>query len=390
MIVLRSADTGPRVLHVVLSLDCGGLERIVTDLVRSGAEAGERSEILCLERPGHLAADLEALGLTVHSLGKGAGLAPGLIRKIGRILSHRRPDVVHTHQIGALFYAGAAARLSGFGVVVHTEHGNHLARGSGLWGSLRARLLYSIAGRFADRFLCVSNEIADSLTTLRGFPCSKISAVVNGIDVDRFANPGARARIRDQLGIPADSMVIGTVGRLTEVKRQDRLIRAFSQVVRKHGHARLMLVGSGPMREELQRLAENLGLDDRVHFVGYQPHPEHYLAAMDLFALTSRSEGTPLAILEAWAAGLPVVASAVGGVPGLVEQGRTGLLFDDGDEAKLTSNLQALLLDRALARSISAAGRREVASRYSLEAMKQQYAVIYREIGSRRDAGGSH
>jgi glycosyltransferase involved in cell wall biosynthesis len=144
------------------------------------------------------------------------------------------------------------------------------------------------------------------------------------------------------------------------------------------------LVGDGPMRGELERLAAGLGVGETVHFAGYQDRPEQFLRLMDVFALTSRMEGLPLAILEAWAAGLPVVASSVGGVPDLIDHGRNGLLFPSGDEAALTDQLGGLLDHPIRARALGGAGRDVVRERYSLERMAGDYDRHYRYLlGSR-------
>ena len=148
--------------------------------------------------------------------------------------------------------------------------------------------------------------------------------------------------------------MIGTVGRLDEIKRQDLLIRAFGAVRARFPEVHLLLVGDGPRRDELRGLAEGLGLSDCVHFTGYQAEPEKSLQAMDLFALTSRSEGMPLSVLEAWAAGLPVVASRVGGLPELIEHGQTGLLFAPDDETELARVLGELVAEPGGAEQIGA------------------------------------
>ncbi|MFO0888499.1 MAG: glycosyltransferase [Isosphaeraceae bacterium] len=375
-----TAGSRPRVCHVVLSLDCGGLERIVVDLVRDGRDLGMETSVLCLEKPGVMAREVERLGGAVVSLGKRPGLSPRLILRIREKLAGLRPDVVHTHQIGALLYAGPAARMARVPAVVHTEHGNHLAGAGGTARRARGRLLFGLAGRFASRIFCVSEEIAEALASVGGVPRERMAVVPNGIDTDKFATPRSRGWAREQLGIPGHARVIGTVGRLNEVKRQDLLIRAFGRVAARCPDSHLMIVGDGPLRGDLQILVDRLGLSGRVHFAGHQDHPERFLPTMDLFALTSRSEGMPLAVLEAWAAGLPVVASGVGRLPKVIDDGRTGLLFPSGDEVRLESCLIRLLEDSVLSATLGSAGRAEVNARYSLRQMTRTYASQYEEL----------
>jgi sugar transferase (PEP-CTERM/EpsH1 system associated) len=373
--------TGPLgVVHVVLSLELGGLERVVLDLVREGLALGQRVAVACVEQPGLLAPSVEAMGARLDCLGKGPGLRMETIGRMKALLDELRPEVVHTHQVGALFYAGPAARDAGVPAVVHTEHGKHYPN------RLRARVLGRLASRRVGRFFCVSKDIADSIVRHRIAPRRKVHVVPNGIDVARFDRDGDRGELRRSLGLPAEAPIIGTVGRLDEVKRQDRLIRAFAQVRRGWPEARLLLVGDGPSRDELRTLTEGLGLGDCVHFAGYQPRPERYLHAMDVFALTSRSEGMPLAVLEAWAAGVPVVASRVGGLPELIDDGRTGRLIEPGDEAAWSEALAALLADPQAASRLGQEGRRHVRARFGVRAMATNYERHYRELLAHRGA----
>jgi len=216
-------------------------------------------------------------------------------------------------------------------------------------------------------------------------PAWKVRVIPNGIDAAPFREDRDCGELRRSLGIPAAAPVIGTVGRLSEIKRQDLMIRAFAEAIRRVPDAHLLLVGDGPLRESLQTLADELGLSRRVHLVGYQDRPERYLQVMDIFALTSRSEGMPLAVLEAWAAARPVVASRVGGLPEMVEDGRTGILVPSGDQTALANTLIALATNPELRRQMGGAGRHEVESRFDVGTMAENYARHYRELLGRRE-----
>jgi glycosyltransferase involved in cell wall biosynthesis len=213
-------------------------------------------------------------------------------------------------------------------------------------------------------------------------PASRIMVVPNGIDTKVYGDRLRRNELRQRLGLchggaAADAVVIGSVGRLSEVKRQDLLLRAVASLTESFPQLRLLLVGDGPERQRLEELAAKLGIAERTVFAGYQANPEEYLAAMDLFALTSRHEALPLALLEAWASGLPVVASAVGGIPKVVEQGRTGLLFPSGDCQALVASLRNVLSDKGLASKLARAGVAEVQAKYSLQQMAENYGKQY-------------
>jgi glycosyltransferase involved in cell wall biosynthesis len=290
------------------------------------------------------------------------------------------PDVLHTHQIGAAWYLGQAAYILGRPPVLHTEHGNEFARSKSLLKNLKVRLFIHQTEKFIGQFCCVSDEIARGVTRWWTVPRTKVVVIPNGIQTDSVPLGMSSQSIRKLLGISDDALVVGTVGRLAEVKRHDLLIRAVSKLLPFTPELHLMIVGDGPMREKLQVQARELSIEERVHFTGYQMHPEQYLRTMDVFALTSRSEGFPVSLLEAWVADLPVVCSAVGGIPDIVTAEQNGLLFPSGDEGVLISALSRLIADHDLRERLASAGNRLVRERYSLERMASDYEARYRAL----------
>ena len=380
------------VAHVVLTLDVGGLERNVVNQVREGRRIGQRVTVVCLEHPGTLAPRVEQLGATVLALGKGPGLKPAMIWRLARHFRRLRPDVVHTHQLATLLYAGAAARLLRVPVVIHTEHGREAY--ATRW---RTRALGRVAGSFCDRFYCLTTNMAEEIQAARIVPSRKLRRIENGIDVSSFAGATFdRDAIRSGLGIPTTAPVIGTVGRLNEVKRQDVLIRAFALVRQRLPDAHLVLVGDGPLLADLRSLAGQLGVMEAVHFVGYQPHSGPFLKSMDVFALTSRSEGMPQAVIEASIMGLPVVASRVGGLPEVVQDGVTGTLFEAGDHAALAAALTHYLVDADIRHHTGAAAAAHATSRFDVARMASEYhrdclAILRRGTpASRVPRGATH
>jgi glycosyltransferase involved in cell wall biosynthesis len=363
-----------KITHVIVSLDVGGAERVVLNLVEQGRRQGHSVNVLCVERTGALAARAELLGANVYCVGKPPGLKFQTTRDIEKFLVEDPPDVVHTHQIGALFYAGPAARRVGIPVVVHTEHGIHFENGR------RARWLGRWAARSARRFFCVSHDIANSVIANKVAPRRKVFVVENGIDTHSISAPVDRAAIRASLGIPASAPVIGMVGRLAAVKSLDVLLRAFADLSAVGEPPHLLIVGDGPMKNDLLGLAAELKIEERTHFVGYQSRPEQFLHVMDVFGLTSSSEGMPMCILEAWAVGIPVVASRVGGLPDLIADGRTGFLFPAGDHAKLARILENLMADPAMRRAAATAGGEQVRSRFDASVMAANYERHYAEL----------
>ena len=225
------------IMHVVLSLDVGGLERVVLSLIREGVRMGQRVSVVCVERAGKLAGEAEEAGAGVWCAGKLPGVKFKTIETIRAHMVELRPDVVHTHQIGALFYAGPAARKAGVRVVVHTEHGKHYEK------NRRRRWVGWWAGRYAQRFFCVSKDIAAAVVRRGVVAEGKVRVVHNGIDTDKFAHLGDGAALREELGIPREAAVVGTVGRLAEVKRQEVLIRGVAAA--KGGRTGIAACGAG-------------------------------------------------------------------------------------------------------------------------------------------------
>lgn len=365
------------IVHGVQSLDVGGLERIVLDLSRVAGRRGHRVTVVCLERKGTLAHLVEAEGAKVVSLDKPPGLIRSLRETTTQLLTQLAPDVLHTHTIGALWYLGPGAKNTCRIPVIHTEHIDNVGKARGWLAKLKTRVLWHQAARHADRFCCVSDDVARSALRWWTVPRSKVETVLNGIDTDRYTDTSTRPTVRKSLGIAETARVIGTVGRLNEVKNQHLLLRAVATLGPDYEDVHVLLVGDGPERASLEKLSVDLGLAPRIHFAGYQQHPEHFLPAMDLFALTSRLEGLPLALLEAWAASVPVISSAVGGVPKVVIDGESGLLFPSGDEAALTAAIKRLFADVQFARKLAAAGLSVVRKHYSLERMASDYENRY-------------
>lgn len=360
-----------RVLHVVLSLDVGGLERIVLDLVRSAPGMGIEPSVCCVEHPGQLAEELRRDGIEVCSLDKGPGIKLRGFTRAVRLLKRLRPDVVHTHQIGALFYVGPAARLTGVPVVVHTEHGKHFI------DDRSRRILGRFGARFAHQCFTVSDDIAAEAFRYRVFPRARTSTVINGIDVERFASPVATDGLRAGLGLGPDDTVVGTVARLDPVKDQALMIRAFATARAALPRLHLLLVGDGPSRSELEALVSTLGLTGAVHFAGRQSDVLPFLRLMDLFVLSSRSEGIPLVILEAMAAGVPVLSTGVGGIPEVITHDQTGCLVPPGDDERFSTALVGLLQDEPRRRRLAQAGLRAAHERFSLSRMASEYRAAY-------------
>jgi glycosyltransferase involved in cell wall biosynthesis len=360
------------ICHVLWSVAIGGAERVVLDLAKVQRAAGHRVSVVTLSNlDGALAAELRPVVDRLDSVPKRAkGTDPILPLRLARWFRAHGIQVVHTHNELPLIYGAPAGRLAR-AVVVHSKHGIvPVSRG--------AHWLRRAAAGAVHRFVAVSAATAETARTNHECAAGKLRVVINGTDLSRFPAPeGARAAVRRELGIPAGARVLITIGRLVREKNHALLLRAVAPLLR--DDRQLILVGDGLLRDDLRAQLRGLENGHCVHMTGARRDVPALLAAADAFVLSSDSEGLPIGLLEAWAAGLPVVSTAVGGIPAAVQSGETGLLVPPGDEAALTAALRRVFEgDEALVR-IAGRGHAHVLATYSAEQMANAYASLYEE-----------
>jgi glycosyltransferase involved in cell wall biosynthesis len=366
-------DHSLSIVHVLSSFGMGGQERVALDLANGQAADGHRVLTLSLspEPEGPLAAEFRDRGLEIATVANRPGRDPRLFIELARLFRNRKADVVHTHNPQPLLFAALPAKLTRAGLV-HTKHGVNPDSG-------RRLAMRRAAGRLVDAFVAVSQPTADVAAERRECRAGRLHVVPNGIDLGRFSPDAvARREIRRELGIPDDAFAVGTTGRLWPEKGHAYLIKSVAPVLGDRFH--LVIVGEGPERENLTRQIGALSRPGSVHLTGNRRDVPRVLAALDVFVLTSKSEGLPLVLPEAMAAALPVVATRVGGIPQVVEEGVTGFMIEYGDEDGLRRRLVALDEDRHVAGKCGAMGRERSLDRYSARRMVADYLVLYRQV----------
>jgi glycosyltransferase involved in cell wall biosynthesis len=367
------------IVHVLSSLGVGGQERVALDLAIGQKARGHEVAVLSLAPGPHgaMAEEFAAHGIAIEHVAKGEGLDPWLVPRLARVLRRRRADVVHTHNPLPLIYVAPAARLAG-AAAIHTKHGFNP-------GSRGQRLLRRAAAQLTHAFVAVSETTAAQARAQRDAPEAKLHTIANGIRLDRYQpDPEARAAARVELGL-GDACVIGTVGRLDPAKNQVLLVRAMAPLL--SSQVRLVIIGDGPSRDALEAEVARLADPRWVVLAGRRMDVPRLLPAFDVFALSSRTEGLPLAVPEAMAVGLPVVTTAVGGLPGVVDEGETGYLVPV-DEAALAAALRRLVGDRARIATMGARARVVALDRYGADRMVDAYLDLYaRARRPRRGAG---
>jgi glycosyltransferase involved in cell wall biosynthesis len=281
--------------------------------------------------------------------------------KLTRLLRRVRPHIVHTHTAKGGTLGRLAARLARVPIVVHTYHG-HVFRG--YFSPARTRLFVAIErwlARRTDRILTVSEAVRDDLLALGIGTPRQHTVVPLGLDLERFVECDRhRGALRDELGLTRDAPLVAIVARLVPIKAHEVFLEAAARVARQVEASRFLVIGDGERGPELRALAARLGLGDRVQFLGWRADIDRIYADVDVVVLTSRNEGSPVSLIEAMAAARPVVATRVGGVPGLVEDGVTGCLLEPGDVEGLAAAIGDLLGDPERRRAMGMAGRKRV------------------------------
>jgi glycosyltransferase involved in cell wall biosynthesis len=360
------------ICHVLGSVETGGAERVVIDLAKMQRAAGHRIAVVTLSNVnGALAGEVRRVVDTLDAVPKREhGVDPTLPLRLARWFRAHGTQVVHTHNELPLVYGALAGRLART-VVVHSKHGIVPV-------SRRAHWLRRAAASAVDLFVAVSAATADTALENRECAPAKLRVVINGTDLSRFPAPeGARAKVRGELGIPAQARVLIAIGRLVTEKNHALLLRAASPLLRRN--RQLVLVGDGPLRDDLRARVQELSNGRYIHLTGARQDVPALLACADAFVLSSDSEGLPIGLLEAWAAGLPVVATAVGGIPAAVQPEETGLLVPPGSESALAAALDRVFEDDGAVERMAARGRAHVRRTYSAERMAEAYLSLYEE-----------
>ena len=383
------ADRPIRIVRVITRLNIGGpaqqvvlltagmdrarfLTTLVTGIV--GREEGDLSSIAWARGIEPLI--IPEMGRPVHPLRDLTSLG-----KLVRVFRRVQPDIVHTHTAKAGTLGRLAAWLAGASKTVHTFHGHAL---DGYFSPPVTQLFLRIErllARRTDRIITLSPRLRQSLLALGIGQPEQVEVIPLGLDLDRFLRmPRVQADLRSSLRISVGAPLLGVVGRLVPIKDHPTLLRALTLIPDGQGAPHLLVVGDGECRGNLQRIAHHLGLASRVHFLGWRDDLETILAGLDVVVCCSRNEGTPVALIEAMAAGVPVISTDVGGVGDLVAHGETGWLVPAGDPAALARGIERLLADPGLRRRLAATARPMALERHQLKGLIHRVEMLYGEV----------
>jgi len=371
-----------RILQLIPNLPVGGAERLMTDLTLGLRDRGNDVAALSMSSPlGSVHEQrLAEAGVRVYYLGKRQGPDPRMYFRIRRVLRALRPDVVHTHRY-VLRYAYAAFQACRIPVRVHTLHNLPLKDcGKGLARWLTARAYASGVVPVA-----IADEVARRLPIDFGIVDAPV--IPNGIDVRGYRQDfSARAAWRAREGFDPEDVLLVMVAGFRAQKNHGNMVNAFAQIASRVPWARLVLVGDGPTRPASVKRAEELGLGHRAQFLGLRNDIAHVLAGCDAFVLSSDYEGNPLSVMEAMAAGLPCICTAVGGVPELVVDGVTGRLVPPRDSAALAGAAIEVISSPETMVRMGREAAETALRRFDVTAMVDSYARLYERILAGRAA----
>lgn len=360
----------PLVVHIVFRFDYGGLENGLVNLINRMPPSCARHVVIGLSEVTEFASRIKRDGVEVYAIGKKPGKDPAAYIRLYRLLRRLRPDVVHTRNIGTLD-CQVVAFLAGVRRRVHSEHGWDTTDQEGR--SEKYRLLRRALAVFVDRYVALSRELETWLVDDVGVAPDKITRICNGVDTIRFSPTSERVSDHDEV-------VIGTVTRLSDIKDPLNTLRAFARLKESVGarrNVRLIMVGDGPLLGAVEREVLERNLAEDVCLPGSQIDVAPWLSRMDIFVMGSRREGISNTILEAMAAGLPVVATRTGGNLELVDEGVTGALVPPQSAEGLAAAMERYVLDNALRTDQGRAGRDRVVRAFSLDTMVSRYAALY-------------
>lgn len=374
--VITRLNVGGPAQHVILLTAGIDRTRFPTTLI-TGVVGREEGDLTWAARArGVDPLVIPELGRTIHPARDLVALAR-LVWAFRRL----RPDVVHTHTAKAGALGRVAARLAGVPAIVHTFHGHAL---EGYFSPVVSQLFLRferVLAHMTDRVITVSPRLREALLTMGIGQTEQVEVVPLGLDLDRFLCPSPReATLRAGLGLPRHTPLLGIVGRLVPIKDHPTLFEALAGLGAGSQAPHLVVVGDGERREALQQLAHRLGLTPRIHFLGWRQDLEAILRELDVVICSSRNEGTPVALIEAMAAGVPVLSTDVGGVGDLIIHGETGWLIPPGDPPALAQAIRALLADPPLRARLATAGRVMALDRHGAKGLIQRIEALYTTV----------
>lgn len=363
-----------RVVHVTFDMRIGGAEQVIYNLIENTDPLKYDVSILCLDQfIGPFGVQLQKKGYQITALNRQPGFDFSLVRKIRCHIKRHNIDVLHCHQYTPYVYSVSGAAFTPC-KVIFTEHGRFYPDQR----KLKRVFINPLLNLFTDYVTAISSATRNALVKFENFPRDKIAVVYNGIDDSNYVLP-QNPNLKESLSISEDAYVLGTVARLDSIKNQKMMIKALKIVRQNYPETYLIIVGDGPERENLESFVSDLELSSCVILTGFREDAHLFYNIMDIFLLTSFSEGTAMTLLEAMATGLPCIGTDVGGNPEIVRNRETGFIIPSDDENALAEKINCLFSNKTMMKNMGEAGRKIFEENFTVKKMVGSYQAMYDE-----------
>lgn len=359
-------------LHLITVLEPAGAEKLLVDITRKLDKSKFNLTVAYIYGPGTLAKEIRKVKVGVVDLSRKGKLDPLLLIRLVLLLRRKKIRILHTHLLHASIVGRIAAKLAGITNIITTRHYSYYHKEKSLVSRIERKTAI-----FNSDFIAISSDVKKYMRGKEKYRSEKIVVLHNAVDLSLFNSV-------DRLGIskPQDDLVVGSIGRLHPSKGYETLLRSMSYVIEKLPTVKLVIIGTGREKNNLEKLSAQLGVFDNVTFLGRKQPLEipGLLKTFNLFVLASNWEGFGLAVVEAMASGLPVVATNVGGLPEIVEDGQTGFLVPSRKPRVLAEKIIHLLQNPDLCLKMGKQGRRRVESLFSLDGMIKELEYLYLDM----------
>lgn len=368
-----------KVLYLITANTYGGAEHAVYKLVKTHDRSKYFPLVACLGNDEVFIRRIQECGVNIFPLNMPYMFGIPAFIKLYNLLKREKVDIVHTQLFRADVFGRIAGKLAGAKIIVSTIQNMEAFRKYAV-----LNMLDRYTSLLTDKIISVSDIVRDFTIEKTALDISRFTTIYNFVDLEDYpAEPlpqESRIKARKDLGIGNAELVIGTIGRLAPQKAQNHFIEAAKIILSKFPQARFLIAGDGPLKNDLLKLAEDLGIRERVVFTGFVENVRSIFEALDIFVLSSLWEGLPLTACEAMACHVPVVATTVGGVPELIEDEKTGLLVEPGNPALLAEKICSIIEDDELGNRLAADARKAVENRFSLDCVRDQIENLYTNI----------
>jgi L-malate glycosyltransferase len=376
-------DAKINLVHITQSLEIGGLENFIIEFSKRLDKAIYNVHVLCFEWCDPIYKNtLASNNVSTDVISRRSKFDLSFFVRAASFLRKNNIDIVHIHG-GCFFYATIVAKLAGVKSILYTLHGLPVTSG------LQIDVEDTIACLFTDKIIAVSDEVAENFISRRKAFKNKIGIIINGVDTDKFrpdSNIRQSSELCRQLGLPQSKLVVGSVGRHHEVKNYPMLLHAVAELIHQYKKdLQLVLAGDGEEHNNLKRLAEELNISRNVSFLGMRYDLPLIYPLFDVFALSSRTEGTSLSLLEAQSCGVPAVVTNVGGNSNIIHDGVNGFLCKAGDHSAMAEKLNYLLDNDSERARMAHSARNIIVDNFNLDSMIAKYQHVYFKCLGRTD-----